>query len=116
MSSSDWLSRRTPPAPEELAKAIRDVLKSRSITSENPSPTELLETAKSLLEKVLDTECATRDSALDLLTADALVTYALELANEESGTGDFPELAMKTLADTGTERGTTPSAGQRGPR
>ena len=98
MSGSDWLSRRTPAPPEELGTAIREALAARSITSDPPSPTELLETAQWLLQKVLETECATRESALSLLTADALVTYALEIANEANQLGDFPERAMRTLA------------------
>lgn len=107
MTDSNWLSRRSPAPPEELASAIRDALNSRNITSDPPTPTELLETAQSILEKVLQTECATRESALALLTADALVTYALEVANEAGNLGGFPEQAMKTLA-------TAPSNASRG--
>jgi hypothetical protein len=74
----------------------------RNITSDAPSSMELLETAQSLLQKVLETECAAREAALDLLTADALVTYALEVGNEDpQQSGDFPERALKTLANTG---------------
>ncbi len=109
MSESDWLSRRTPPPPEELALAIRAALKERNISNEAPTPTELLETAQSLLERVLGTECAARESALDLLTADALVTYALEIANDGmSHSGEFPERAMQTLAAS-RKQGDTPS-------
>lgn len=105
MTDSDWLSRRNPAPPEELASAIREALKARNITGDPPGPTQLLETAQSLLEKVLRSECATRESALALLTADALVTYALEVANEAGQLGGFPEEAMKTLAEKGTTRG-----------
>ena len=98
MTGSDWLSHRTPAPPEELASAIRNALKARNITSDAPTPTELLETAQALLQKVLGTECDTRDAALDLLTADALVTYALEIANETSQLADFAETAMGKLA------------------
>ena len=113
MTDSDWLSRRSPAPPEELASAIRDALKARNITSEPPTPTQLLETAQSLLENVLKTECEARESALALLTADALVTYALEVANDAGTLGGFPEQAMKTLAGTegvATESARTPKA------
>ena len=103
MSNTDWLSRRTPAPPAELATAIRDALSARSITSDPPSATELLETAQWLLQQVLETECATRESALSLLTADALVTYALEVANEENQLNEFPERAMNALAGTGAD-------------
>jgi hypothetical protein len=105
MTESDWLSSRRPAPPEELASAIRDALKERNITSDPPTPTELLETAQALLEKVLSTECATRESALGLLTADALVTYALEVANEAGQLAGFPEQAMKTIAEQGDKTG-----------
>ena len=100
MSDSDWLTHRTPAPPPELAHAIRDALKARNITGGTPTPTQLLETAQALLEEVLKTECAERDSALDLLTADALVTYALELANEAFASSDFSARAMAALAAT----------------
>jgi len=100
VTDTDWLSKRSPAPPEELASAIRDALKARNITSDAPTPTELLETAQSILEKVLKTECETRESALALLTADALVTYALEVANEAGQLAGFPEQAMKSLAET----------------
>lgn len=112
MSKADWLSRRAPEPPAEVASAIRDALEARNITSDAPSPTELLETAQWLLEKVLQTECDTRDSALTLLTADALVTYALEVANDSTGQlGDFPERAMKTLATQGNSTTQRPRSG-----
>jgi hypothetical protein len=99
MTEADWLSRRTPSPPEELASAIRSALDARrSPNKEDPSPTELLQAAQLLLERVLANECAQRESALDLLTADALVTYALEIANEKGSLSAFPELAMEKLA------------------
>ncbi len=115
MTVSDWLARRTPAPPAELATAIRDALKTRSITSESPSATELLETAQWLLQQVLETECETRNAALHLLTADALVTYALEVANDElHGLGDFPERAMSALAGAGEPSDTAASDTYRG--
>lgn len=115
MTDADWLVRRTPAPPTELATAIRDALKARDITSESPSAAELLETAQWLLRQVLETECETRDSALHLLTADALVTFALEVANDElHGLGDFPERAITSLAGTGNHGDTAPFATYRG--
>ena len=115
MTDSDWLSRHTPPPPKELAAAIRAALKTRNITSDAPSPAELLETAQWLLEKVLQTEGETRDSALDLLTADALVTYALEVANDASSeSGEFAVRAIRTLAASGKQGGTAPGVSPRG--
>ena len=84
--------------PEELASAMRAAL------DDNPTPTapEVLEAAERLLDRVLRTDCETRESALELLTVDALMTHALELAAKNPGLlEEFPELAMKRIATHG---------------
>jgi len=81
--------------PEELDAAMRRAL------NDNPSPTpnEALEAAERLLEKVLSSECENRSSALDLLTVDALMTQALEIAaRDPKMLEEFPELAMRRIA------------------
>ena len=81
--------------PEELDAAMRRAL------NDNPSPsaTEVLEAAERLLDKVLRTECENRSSALDLLTVDALMTQALEIAARDPKLLEtFPELAMRRIA------------------
>ena len=114
MTEPDWLSRRTPPPPEELATAIRNALKARN-AGDSPSSMELLETAQLLLQKVLESECAPREAALDLLTADALVTYALEVASDDPNQlGVFAERAMTTLANAGSVGDTSPAVIARG--
>jgi hypothetical protein len=48
---------------------------------------------------VLRTDCESRESALDLLTVDALMTHALEIAaNDPKLLEEFPELAMQRIA------------------
>ena len=81
--------------PEELDAAMRSALQN------NPSPTavEVLDAAEHLLDQVLRTDCETRASALDLLTVDALMTHALELAAKDPALLDqFPEQAMQRIA------------------
>jgi hypothetical protein len=81
--------------PEELDAAMRRAL------DDNPSPsaTEVLEAAERLLDKVLRSECENRSSALDLLTVDALMTHALEIAARDPKLLEtFPELAMRRIA------------------
>ena len=81
--------------PEELDAAMRRAL------GDNPSPTatEVLEAAERLLDQVLRTECESRSSALDLLTVDALMTHALEIAAKDPKLmEDFPEQAMRRIA------------------
>jgi hypothetical protein len=81
--------------PEELDAAMRRAL------NENPSPTgvEVLEAAERLLDQVLQSECENRSSALDLLTVDALMTRALEIAvGDPKLLESFPEQAMGRIA------------------
>ena len=81
--------------PKDLEAAMRRAL------NDNPSPTaiEVLEAAERLLEQVLRTECDDRSSALDLLTVDALMTHALEIAARDPQTLEtFPEQAMRRIA------------------
>ena len=89
------MSQGNPPPPKELEAAMRKALK------DNPSPTatEALDAAERLLDSVLRTDCETRASALDLLTVDALMTYALEIAGRDpSLLEEFPEEAMRRIA------------------
>ena len=68
-------------------------------TDRTPSADDLLRAAENLLDKVLATQCENRDSALDLLTVDALVTRAMEVAaRDPQSLAEFPELAMKRIA------------------
>ena len=98
MSDSDWLSRLDSPAPEELATAMRNALKD---ATENPTAEDLLEAAERLLDKVLRTDCETRPSALDLLTVDALMTHALQVASTDpKAPEDFPEQALRRITSS----------------
>jgi hypothetical protein len=85
------VSQGNPAPPKELAEAMRSAL------NDNPSPsaTEVLDAAERLLDNVLRSDCETRASALDLLTVDALMTHALEIAGRDPKLlKEFPEQAM----------------------
>jgi hypothetical protein len=89
------MSERNPSQAEELESAMVSAL------SNNPSPTapEVLEAAERLLDRVLRTDCESRASALDLLTVDALMTHALEIAAKDPQLLEkFPEHAMQRIA------------------
>jgi len=73
----------------------------RTALNDNPTPSapEVLDAAERLLDRVLKTDCETRSSALDLLTVDALMTRALELAAKDPTLlEEFPEAAMRRIA------------------
>jgi hypothetical protein len=62
------------------------------------------------LAEVLADGCTARDAALDLLTADALVTYAFEAAAESPREVDaIAAEAMQRIARIGGVQGGTPS-------
>jgi hypothetical protein len=95
MTDSDWLSQMDPAPPEELASSMRSALieGTKSQTAQN-----LLDAAEHALDKVLRTDCETRASALDLLTVDALMTHALEIASRDPDVPeDFPEQALRRI-------------------
>ena len=67
--------------------------------NESPTATDLLDAAERMLDNVLRTDCEARASALDLLTVDALMTRALEIAaRDPSLLDEFPERAMRRIA------------------
>jgi hypothetical protein len=92
------VSQGNPPAPKELEAAMLKAL------NNNPSPTatEVLDAAERLLDSVLRSDCETRATALDLLTVDALMTQALEIASRDPKLlEEFPEHAMHRIAAHG---------------
>jgi len=73
----------------------------RGALDDNQSPTasEVLDAAERVLDNVLRTDCETRASALDLLTVDALMTRAMEIAcRDPKLLEEFPEKAMLRVA------------------
>ena len=95
MTDSTGLPKQDPTPPKELALAMRNAVENK----ENPTAVEILEAAERLLDNVLRTDCDTRASALHLLTVDALMTQALQAANEDSDVlADFAEEAMRRIA------------------
>jgi hypothetical protein len=84
-----------PHPPKELEASMRSALNENS----SPTPNDLLDAAERMLDNVLRTDCESRASALDLLTVDALMTRALEIAARDPLLlDDFPEQAMRRIA------------------
>ena len=84
----DWIARREPAAPPALAERIANALGTTSTGAASGDGAALivetcLAAAETLLARVLEEGGAARASALDLLAADALVTYAFEAASDE---------------------------------
>ena len=82
-SLREWLSSRTPPPPAKLAERLAEIVGDVAFESAGA--------ANLLLERGIQTlrsALSDRDGALDLLAADALITYAMEAAADECATMD----------------------------
>jgi len=90
---SDWLAARTPRPPDELASALMRAVGDTASSESDIAPT-LIANAKQLLSTV-DTN---RAAALDLLAADALITYAMEAAAESGSIETVARDAMRQIA------------------
>lgn len=100
MTVRDWLRSRPDHPPERLATRIDEMLAARGAAPTEQAPEACVESAALLLADLLARRSAGRESALDLLTVDALVTYAFEAASERPTTlGDRAHDAMRRLAD-----------------
>jgi hypothetical protein len=95
MTVGDWLARRTPSPPPALRARLHAALGEGAITDDLNVTETCLAAAERVLVDLLHGECISRDSALDLLTADALVTYAFEAAGESSE--DFASRATDAM-------------------
>jgi len=89
-------------APTALQQSVRRALTdygAQAGINGDGSVEETLSAAERLLDRVLAGSCESRESALDLLTVDALVTRAMEIAARDRELIDkIPELAMKRIA------------------
>jgi hypothetical protein len=104
MNLSAWLDARDPAAPAPLADRVAEALGHVADAREETSP-RLFAAAELLLARLLSDGCATRDAAHDLLTADALVTYAFEAAAETDPAtlGESAANAMRRIAALGQD-------------
>lgn len=77
-SLREWLASRTPAPPTQLADRLAEIAGDDAFDSAS--------SANLLLERgiqTLRTALSDRDGALDLLAADALITYAMEAAADQ---------------------------------
>ena len=88
----DWLSSRAPAPPAALAKRINETVGEATCPPEM-LPATLVERALTLLKSIN----SDRESADDLLAADALITYAMEAAAESCA--DLDSIAARAAMD-----------------
>lgn len=84
MTVGDWLAARTPAPPPALRARLESALGPALRAERNHAEATdvMLAAAESLVRGLMDGDATSRESALDLLAADALVTYAFEAAAE----------------------------------
>ena len=100
-----WLRSRTPAPPEAMFARIVDVLGARAEEDASRASILCLDAAIQLLEELLTTDPLGRESAIDLLAVDALVTYAFEAAAGDIGRLDERAAsAMERLGALAAER------------
>jgi hypothetical protein len=78
----EWLAARTPRPPRVLGARIGLAMGESLSLDLAHAPEALLAAGERVIAELLRGGSTTRESALDLLTADALVTYAFEAAAE----------------------------------
>jgi hypothetical protein len=107
VTARDWLASRTLRPPAALSARIAAVLGPSLNEPAERVPEICLAAAERLVADLLQHDSTTRDSALDLLTADALATYAFEAASERpSDVAAQAEAAMERIAALGMVRPT----------
>jgi len=82
ISHSQWLDRasQNPPAPADLTACVRELFESHEEWNELPRVDAFIAASEVLLKRVLEGGAVARANALDLLAADACVTWAFEAA------------------------------------
>lgn len=99
MTVAEWLRSRALQPPEALSARLEAVLGESLLLASDTIPEVFLEKGERLVADLLQTHSTSRNSALDLLTADALVTYAFEAASENpSAIATRASAAMRRIA------------------
>jgi hypothetical protein len=83
-----WLATRRPPPPAALRAQLEQAVTDATL----PLPAHLADVGRRLLSKVASRPEGGRELALDLLAADAFITYAFE-AQAEGDVGGVAQLA-----------------------
>jgi hypothetical protein len=97
--AGQWVAAHAEQPPAALRARLDASLNTDTASVDTPVSPALLEAGQSLLSRILVSGSTQRDAALDLLTADALVTYAFEAAADEPAALDARAAdAMRAIA------------------
>jgi hypothetical protein len=102
MILGEWLAGREPAPPDALRDRIQAALSAAGTNGRADIAERCMAAGEALLADVLRDGCTARGAALDLLTADALVTYAFEAAAESPADVEaIAAAAMERIARIG---------------
>jgi hypothetical protein len=100
----EWLTSREPEAPPALTTCVRELLESHPEWERLPRVDAFIEASELLLRRVLEGGAVARANALDLLAADACVTWAFEAAADDPRSiAGSAERAMRGIAAIAAE-------------
>ena len=105
-SHAEWLRSRQPAAPAALTVRIAELFGAHVEWDSLPRAEAFITASEELLRRVLRGDAVDRACAVDLLAADACVTYAFEVAADEPASiGARAEDAMRRIARAAAEFG-----------
>jgi hypothetical protein len=84
----DWIEQRRPSIHSALAERVLAALGADANVAMESTPDVCLSAAVRCLDALLSSNRFERESAVELLTVDALTTYAFEYASESSPSAD----------------------------
>lgn len=108
MTVGDWMASRVPPAPDALGRRMHAALGTDAGADETDLPHACLRGAQRTLRALLAASRFGRESALDLLAADALATMAYEYASTagtSASVGALADEGIRRFADTAVADG-----------
>jgi hypothetical protein len=108
-SLASWLATRTPAPPPALSHRMREALSGRLSRSAAEAPVECLAAGEAVLADLLARGRTSREAAIDLLAADALVTYAFEAMAENVATAEV-RASLAGGDAVGSGRSTAPAS------
>jgi hypothetical protein len=97
--AGQWVAAHAEQPPAALRARLDAILNVESADRDTPVAPALLDAGQELLATILGSGSVHRDAALDLLTADALITYAFEAAADDPSSLDARAAqAMRAIA------------------
>jgi hypothetical protein len=102
MTIGEWLATRSPAPPPQLMHRIHDALGAAADDDARFAADRCVDAAERVVAQLLRNGRTGRESAADLLAADALVTYGFEAAAADTDSlVDRAQSAMVRLAQLG---------------